>query len=129
MITFRNPQSVHDPVASYRHQAEISGQVRWLVLSGQIGKDQNSSVPEDPIRQLEIAMDNIIANLKTANMRVEHLVKLVFYLVGDSDPQKRREVIAEKLNGHVPCTTLLFVAGLAAPSLKVEIDAWACCDC
>jgi enamine deaminase RidA (YjgF/YER057c/UK114 family) len=72
-----------------------------------------------------VALDNIIRNLQTARMDVPDLVKLTFYLVGDMDSQRRREVIGARLNGHQPCMTVLVVAALAGPAYKVEIDAWA----
>jgi enamine deaminase RidA (YjgF/YER057c/UK114 family) len=125
MKTFRNPESIHAPVSDYTHQIEISGQTRWLVMSGQLGKDENGIVPDDPIEQIKIAMDNIVRNLHEANMEVKDLVKIVFYLVGDIDNSKRREAISQVLNDHNPCMTML-VASLANPSFKVEIDAWAC---
>lgn len=128
MKKFRNPENVHNPLAAYTHQIEVSGQNRWLVLSGQIGKDENGVVPDDPIMQIEIAMDNIIRNLHAADMEVKDLVKIVFYMVGNIDNLKRREAISKVLNDHNPCMTMLYVASLADPSLKVEIDAWACSD-
>jgi len=128
MKKFRNPENVHGPVADYTHQVEISGQNRWLVMSGQIGKDKNEPIPEDPIEQIEIAMENIVKNLHAANMEVKDLVKIVFYLVGNIDNSKRVEAVSKVLKDHKPCMTLLYVASLANPSLKVEIDAWACSD-
>ena len=41
------------------------------------------------------------------------------------DAVKRRELIASKYGDHRPCSTLVFVAGLAAPEYKVEVEAWA----
>jgi len=38
----------------------------------------------------------------------------------------RKETISDFLEDHLPCTTLIYVVALAAPALKVEIDAWAC---
>lgn len=128
MKKFRNPENVHSPVAAYTHQIEISGQNRWLVLSGQLGKEENGDVPEDPVKQIEIAMNNIVRNLHAANMEVKDLVKIVFYMVGDIDNAKRREAVSRILQDHNPCMTMLYVAGLAHPSFKVEIDAWACSD-
>ena len=128
MKKFRNPENIHGPVADYTHQVEISGQTRWLVMSGQIGKDNNEPIPEDPIEQIEIAMENIVKNLHAANMEVNDLVKIVFYLVGNIDNSKRVEAVSKVLKDHKPCMTLLYVASLANPSLKVEIDAWACSD-
>lgn len=40
-------------------------------------------MPDDPIAQLEIALDNLLRNLHAAAMDVHDLVKLTFYLVGD----------------------------------------------
>lgn len=82
-------------------------------------------MPEDPIRQLDVAFDNIVHNLQAAQMEVPDLVKLTIYLVGDFDLQQRRAVIAAHLKEHRPCVTLLVIAALADPAYKVEIDAWA----
>ncbi|WP_238907480.1 MULTISPECIES: RidA family protein [Clostridium] len=128
MKEFRNPRNIHEPVADYTHQVEVSGQARWLVMSGQIGKYNDGPIPEDPIEQIEIAMDNIVKNLEASNMEVKDLVKVVFYLVGNIDNSKRVEAVSKVLQGHKPCMTLLYVASLANPSIKVEIDAWACSD-
>lgn len=128
MKQFRNPEDVHAPVAAYTHQIEVTGNVRWLVLSGQLGKDESGIVPDDPIDQIELALDNIVKNLHAANMEVKDLVKIVFYLVGDIDNARRREVVSTVLNDHTPCMTMLYVAALASPVFKVEIDAWACAD-
>jgi 2-iminobutanoate/2-iminopropanoate deaminase len=121
----RNPPDVHTPLASYIHQIEVSGPERWLVLSGQVGMRLDGSVPEDPIQQLDVALENIFRNLAAAGMDWKDLLKLTLYLVGEWDTARRREVIAARLQGHQPCMTLIYVAGLAAPRYKVEIDAWA----
>ena len=125
MKEYRNPQDVHQPVGSYSHQIEIKGNERLLVISGQVGMREDGTVPEDPFEQIDIAFENILRNLRAANMDVTDIVKIMYYLVGDSEAAKRREVIASKLQGHRPCSTLIFVAGLANPMYKVEIDAWA----
>jgi len=121
----RNPRDVHPPLADYTHQIELSDAERLLVLSGQVGAHPDGSVPSDPLDQLEVAWDNVERNLQAAGMQVEDLVKVTFYLVGDMDAGRRRDLLARRLGGHQPCMTLLFVAALAAPHLKVEIDAWA----
>ena len=125
MKEFRNPETIHKPVGGYSHQIELTGDERLLILSGQIGMRQDGSVPEDPIEQIELALENIFRNLEAAGMEVKNLVKLTYYLVGEIDTTKRRELVAAKLQGHQPCSTLVYVARLASPDLKVEIDAWA----
>jgi 2-iminobutanoate/2-iminopropanoate deaminase len=125
MKEFRNPQDIHAPLGSYSHQIEIRGNERLLVISGQVGMREDGTVPEDPYEQIEVAFENILRNLRAAGMDIRDLIKLTYYLVGEFDTAKRREVVLSKLQGHQPCSTLLFVAGLAAPMYRVEIDAWA----
>jgi len=125
MKEFRNPQDVHEPVGSYSHQIEIKGNERLLVISGQVGMRQDGSVPDDPLEQMEVALENILSNLRAANMDVTDLIKMTYYLVDEIDAAKRRDLITSKFRGHKPCSTLLYVAALASPKFRVEIDAWA----
>lgn len=122
----RNPKEVHQPVAPYVHQIEITGPNKWLTLSGQIGMEVDGTVPENPIAQLKLALNNIKKNLESASMTVNDLTKVVFYLVGDFDLTERKKVMTDFFGDHVPCMTMLYVVALAAPVFKVEIDAWAC---
>ncbi|EJV85243.1 hypothetical protein IG3_01987 [Bacillus cereus HuA2-1] len=122
----RNPETVHKPVAPYVHQIEVTGPNKWLTLSGQLGMEIDGMVPDDPLEQLQLALDNIRRNLMAANMNVEDLTKMVFYLVGDFNADKRRKIIGDFLGEHLPCTTMIYVVALAAPVFKVEIEAWAC---
>ena len=125
MKEFRNPQNVHEPLGSYSHQIEISGKERMLVLSGQVGMKEDGTVPDDPFEQIDIALENIFHNLRAANMDLKDIIKLTYYLVGEIDTVKRREIVLSKLQGHQPCSTQLYVAALASPIYKFEIDAWA----
>lgn len=125
MKEFRNPQDVHAPLGAYSHQIEVKGNERLLVISGQVGMRQDGTVPEDPLEQIDVAFENIFRNLRAAGMDVRDLIKITYYLVGEIDTAQRREVVVSKLQGHQPCSTLLYVAGLASPVYKVEIDAWA----
>jgi enamine deaminase RidA (YjgF/YER057c/UK114 family) len=128
MKQFRNPENLHKPLGGYSHQVEITGDGRMLLLSGQVGMKLDGSIPEDPIEQLDIAFENIFRNLQAANMQVTDLVKLIFYLAGEWNTDERRTLTAAKLGEHQPAMTLIYAAALASPALKVEIDAWACCE-
>jgi len=125
MKEFRNPQDIHEPVGSYSHQIEIKGNERLLVISGQVGMREDGTVPDDPFEQIDIAFEDILRNLRAASMDVADLIKITYYLVGEIDTAKRREIVLSRLQGHQPCSTLLYVAALASPMFRVEIDAWA----
>src|SRR5690349_826028 len=121
----RNPASIHAPLAGYAHQIELRGEERLLVVSGQVGMTPGGELPDDPGDQLALAMDNVVRNLEAAGMGVADLVKLTFYHVDPIDPARRREIVDARLGGLTPCMTLIYVAGLARPEIKLEVDAWA----
>lgn len=126
MKTFRDPETVHTPIAGYTHQIEVTGPTRWLVLSGQIGRTQSGEVPEDPIDQLRLALKNLRAQLDAAGMTLTDLTKVTLYLVGEMDPDQRRQVITQWAGGHRPCMAVMYVSALASAEYRVEVDAWAC---
>ncbi|HJP89125.1 MAG TPA: RidA family protein [Candidatus Limnocylindrales bacterium] len=121
----RNPDTTHAPVGRYVHQIEVSGEARTLFLSGQVGMRPDGSVPEDPVEQLGVALENVLANLQAAGYEPTDLVKLTTYVVGEMDPVGRRAQLDRLLGAHVTTSTLIFVAALASPAYKVEVDAWA----
>jgi enamine deaminase RidA (YjgF/YER057c/UK114 family) len=103
----------------------LDGSERLLLLSGQVGMTAIGQVPLDPAEQFDLALVNVIHNVEDAGMSTTDIVKLIFYLTEPIDPKRRTAILRERLGDHAPCMTLLVVAGLAAPALKVEIDAWA----
>jgi len=124
MKIHRNPPDVHTPTG-YSHQIEIQGAKRILILSGQVGRRKDGTTPEDPLEQLKIALENLRLNLEAGGMSFQDVVKLTYYLVGEMDTKERRAIMSEKLGEYPPCSTLVYVAALASPELKVELDAWA----
>jgi enamine deaminase RidA (YjgF/YER057c/UK114 family) len=122
----RNPDAVHPPLGQYSHQVEVTGSPRWLAIAGQLGRTAGGDVPSDPIEQLSLALENIRHNLEAAGMTVSDIVKVNWYLVGDIDGAARRQVTEAWLGGHRPASTLVYVARLALPEYRVEVEAWAC---
>lgn len=125
MKTFRNPPDVHAPQGVYRHQVEIQGPERLLVLSGQVGARPDGSIPEDGLEQLELVLENIARNLRAAGMDFADVFKISYFLVGEFDLPRLREMMRARFGDHAPCATLLYVAGLASPAYRVEIEVWA----
>lgn len=125
MKTSRNPETVHPPIGAYSHQVEIGPSSVLLAIAGQVGRSLDGDVPEDPIEQVRLALENVRRNLEAAGMAVSDIVKLNWYLVGEMDMQRRRDLLVSWLGGHEPASTLVYVAALAAPQYRVEIEAWA----
>lgn len=122
MRQFSNPASIHEPAASYSHNVVVEDE-RLLITSGQIGMLPDGTMPNEPHAQLAIAFDNVRSNLESAGMTMTDLIKLTIYLVGPSDPTKRRQQIAEALGSHRPTMTVLYVSALGTDEMKVEIEA------
>jgi enamine deaminase RidA (YjgF/YER057c/UK114 family) len=107
-------------------QAVVAGGV--VYLRGQIGQDLDSAESVgigDVEAQAERAMANIDQLLQEAGSSLEHVVKVVVYLV---DPRFREpvyRVMGRWLKGVHPVSTGLVVDALARPEWLVEIDATA----
>lgn len=96
-----------------------------VFVRGQIGQDlaTNQSVGiGDVTKQTEQAMNNIRMLLEEAGSQLEHICKIVIYLV---DPRYREAVyreIGRHLKGVFPVSTGIVVSALARPEWLVEID-------
>jgi enamine deaminase RidA (YjgF/YER057c/UK114 family) len=126
MNKLNNPDTIHAPLGAYSHQVQIPAGARWLAIAGQVGADKDGRVPQDASEQARHCLENIRHNLEAAGMDVRDIVKMNWYVVGTIDGQRRRELLSEFLGDHRPASTFVYVAGLATPDYKVEIEAWAC---
>ena len=75
--------------------------------------------------QVEIIWRNIVTILQSAGMDVTNIVKLTTYSTAPEHLPVLREVRERVLNGHLPASTLLIVAGLAKPEWLVEVEVYA----
>lgn len=112
------------------NQAEVlEGVSRQLLCSGQtsIGPDGAVQHPNELRLQITAALDNLEEVLKAANMKLSNIVRLTIYttdvdeLIANWDAFKGRLAAANV----APPQTLVGVARLAFPELKVEIEATA----
>ena len=127
MKTARNPESIHAPVGRYVHHIEVDRPEKVVFISGQVGMRADGSIPDDAVEQLSIVLENILRNVEAAGLEPSDLVKITTYVVAGTelDPARRREAIERILGDHVTTSTLVFVAALAAPQYRVEIEGWA----
>ena len=127
MKSSRNPETIHAPVGRYVHQIEVDAPGKLVFISGQVGMRPDGSVPEDPIEQLTVALENVLRNLEAAGLETSDLVKITTYVVAGAtmDPARRRAELDRLLGEHLSTSTLVFISALAAPEYKVEVDAWA----
>ncbi len=107
-------------------QAVVAGGV--VYLRGQVGQDLATSESVgvgDVTAQAERAMANIAELLAEAGGGLQHVVKVVVYLVDPADREAVYRVMGRWLAGVHPVSTGLVVSALARPEWLVEIDATA----
>jgi len=121
-ITTSNPPNVRAPTG-YTHGLLLEGVERRLIVSGQVGVAADGSVPSTGEGQIAQAFANLRAVLEANGMSVTNLVKTTVFLTDRSLLSSFRAARDAVYGGHAPCSTLLFVAGLADPRFMVEIEA------
>jgi enamine deaminase RidA (YjgF/YER057c/UK114 family) len=107
-------------------QAVVAGDT--VFLRGQVGQDlatAESVGVGDPAAQAERAMANIATLLEEAGSSLEHVVKVVVYLVDVRHREPVYRVMGRWLKGVHPVSTGVVVSALARPEWLVEIDATA----
>jgi len=96
-----------------------------VFVRGQIGQDLDTTQSVgigDVTKQTEQAMNNIRMLLAEAGSEMEHICKIVIYIV---DPRYREQVyreVGKHLKGVFPVSTGIVVSALARPEWLVEID-------
>ena len=108
----------------------IAARGTLVFVAGQVGWDPKQQIePGGFVAQASRALSNIVAVLKEAGARPEHIVRMTWYVV-DKDEydgclrdlgQKYREIIGR----HFPAMTVVQVAGLVEEGARVEIEATA----
>ncbi|HEV2303836.1 MAG TPA: RidA family protein [Stellaceae bacterium] len=121
-ITASNPPAVRAP-SGYTHALLLDGAGRRLVISGQVGIAPDGTVAATGEAQIAQAFANLRAILEANGMAIGNIVKTTVFLTDRALLAPFRATREKVYAGHAPCSTLLFVAGLADPRLVVEIEA------
>jgi enamine deaminase RidA (YjgF/YER057c/UK114 family) len=104
-------------------QVVVAGNM--VFVRGQVGQDLDTSKSVgfgDVTAQAEQAMSNISMLLDESGSRLEHICKIVVYLVDARYREPVYRVIGRWLKGVYPVSTGLVVSALARPEWLVEID-------
>src|SRR5688572_13475927 len=123
MVRYVETDGAPRPFSNYSQAVEISAGARVLHISGQVGIDLDGTIPLDEKLQHEFAWRNVLAILKAERMTARNLVDCHVYITNPQSVGLFREVRDRLLDGARPASTLLVVAGLADPRLKVEVAA------
>lgn len=119
-----NPDGVPPPVGHYSHLAEVAPGRRVLHCAGQVGRDEDGSIPAAFRDQARLVWRRLEAILAANDMELGDVVKIVIFMTDmEADIATLREVHAEVLGPDVkPASTGIGVTALALPELKLEIE-------
>ena len=113
----------------FSQAVEISGHSRVIRCAGQTAVNENAEPQHegDMAAQIGLALDNLEAVLRGADMTLTDVVRLNLYTTDMDLFFQHYRVLADRLAAAnaKPASTLLGVARLFDPSLLIEIEATA----
>ena len=94
----------------------------WIFVSGTTGFDYATmEIPDDVARQAEQTLINIKTAMEKAGFGLQHVVR-VHYILPNADEFTSCWPILKKYFGDIRPAATMFVAGLADPRMKIEIE-------
>ena len=121
-----NPAELGAP-RGYSHGMLAPPGARILFVAGQVGWDEHQQVVGDGFaEQFGAALANVVAVVRHAGGRPEHLARLTIYVTDRREYLAALEEIGEAYRGimgrHYPAMALLEVQALLETGAKVEIE-------
>lgn len=92
-----NADNAVKPPSHYHQAMLVADASETLYISGQFPVAPDSGVPESFEDQARLVLDNIIKQLAAAEMTLDHLVKVTFYLSSREYAMDNRKVREEVL--------------------------------
>jgi 2-iminobutanoate/2-iminopropanoate deaminase len=121
-LTPINAPDAPQPAGGYVQAMEVSNASRLLFISGQVPDTVDGKTPADFEEQARLIWHNIIAQLNAADMTLDNLVKVTFFLSDrkyiDSYRKVRREVLQHR---NVGLTTI--ITGIFDEKWLMEVEA------
>ena len=126
MVALRliNPPGTEAIYKSYKFsQAVVAGD--RVEVAGQVGIAPDFSVPENVTEQARLAFTNLKNVLEAAGSSLQHVLHLTQYFTNIADVGAVDKVFADFFPENYPARTVIQVASLVLPNLKLEIQATA----
>lgn len=118
-----NPAAIVKPASNYAQGVVFRQGGERIVVSGQLGLKPDGTLESGLKAQMERAWLNVFGVLAEAGFGKRDLVRCTVYVTEPGQVAIYREVRDRILEGHTCANTYLQIAGLAAPTFLVEIEA------
>lgn len=125
------PDIMHRPITSpllrtppgpWSNAIEVRPGARYLFTCGLVGVRQDGTMEDGIAAQAVRIFENINILLREADMDMSHVVKIISYLVDVAEQPAYAKARAPYLGNARPAMTLLGVAQLAHPTLRLEVE-------
>lgn len=105
----------------------IAARGTLVCLSGIVGwNSEEKFVSNDFVGQVRQALQNIVAILKEAHARPEHIARMTWYVLDKqayiSSAKEMGKVYREIIGSHYPAMSVVEVSGLVEANAQVEIE-------
>ena len=117
-----NAEDGAEAVGAYVQALDVSETTRRLYISGQGPVTVDGRVPATFAEQAETVWNNILAQLRAADMDVENIVKATTFLSDRKFREENRDVRMKMLGGHTFALTVV-LAGMFEEGWFLEIEA------
>ena len=122
-MTLERLEPFATPYATHANGIRFGGMV---VVAGQVGVDEDGSVPPDLAEQARLALRNVIAVVAEGGGRPEQIAHLTWYVLSleayHASAKEIGRAFRDAFAGHKPAMTLIGVTGLIDPRCQVEIS-------
>lgn len=117
-----NAAETRPALGGFSQAVEVGGAGRTLYISGQIPVDAAGATPPTFSDQCRLVWANLEAQLKAADMTLDHLVKVTTFLSDRRYALENRVIRQEILGDRSPALTVI-IAGIFDEAWLLEIEA------
>lgn len=124
MTTHRvhNPKRLRPPPGPWSNAIEVRPGARYLYTCGLVGVRQDGIFEQGIAAQTARIFENLKILLAEAGMDMHDVVKIISYMVDVSEQPAYAQARKPYLGDAHPAMTLLGVAQLSNPVLRVEVE-------
>ena len=117
-----SPTTIHPPFSAYSNGVEVPPGQKLVFCSGQLGIEQDGTVPASAAEQAELCFDNIAAILAESGLGLEHVARINAFVSGREHLRPYMDVRNKRFSPPFPASTLVIVSGFARPEFVVEVE-------
>ena len=120
MKTIVSPKVIAPQPGTKSNCKVFNGQI---FVSGMTGRDLENKVPEGMYAQSKLLFSKMKALVEEAGGKMDDLIQINVFVTEMETLEEFWRARREFFTGDFPCSTLVQVAGLANPALKIEVNA------